>query len=191
MDLADAELLHADLFAEGPIEALRRGADSTGEEGERNRALLAFATDGYLQRTGAALADQIATAENRAVIHWRGEPIAYPLARDRISATGDRAERNGLFGQWLRAVEAINPLRIARFEALEDAVRDLGYVDRVEMVRRTRGCCDSSSSSLATSASFRSRRRCAQRSISSASTVTITSTSALTGRWISSAGRSP
>ena len=130
---------HADLFAEGPIEALRRAADSTGEEGERNRALLAFATNGYLQRTGAALADQIATAENRAVIHWRGEPIAYPLARDRISATGDRAERNGLFGQWLRAVEAINPLRIARFEALEDAVRDLGYVDRVEMVRRTRG----------------------------------------------------
>jgi hypothetical protein len=130
---------HADLFAADSIEALRSATDVGGEDAEGNRALLAFASDGYLTRATGGLPDEIATAESRAIIHWRGDEIRYRAARDRISTTGDRGERNGLFDQWLRAVEAINPLRIERLEAMHDAVRDLGYADYVELVRATRG----------------------------------------------------
>ena len=130
---------HAALFTTETIDALRTLVDAGGKESERNRALLAFASDGYLHRSTTDLPDQIATAERRAVIHWRGEPIRYHAARNRISSTGERWERNALFEQWLRAVEAINPLRIERLEAWHEGVRALGYTDYVELVRATRG----------------------------------------------------
>jgi hypothetical protein len=130
---------HADLFSADAVDALRRAVESGGEEAEGNRALLALATDGYLERAAGDLTDRIDSAEHWATINWRGEQIRYPDARERISTIGERAERNGLFEQWLRAVEAINPLRIERLEATQAAAVALGYDDQVEMVRTTRG----------------------------------------------------
>ena len=130
---------HADLFSAEAVDALRQSVESGGEGMERDRALLAFATDGYLERAAGDLADRIASAEVHAVINWRGEQIRYPDARDRISTISERAERNGLFEQWLRAVEAINPLRIERLEATQAGAVALGYDDQVELVRSTRG----------------------------------------------------
>jgi len=130
---------HADLFTSEAVDALRRSVGEGGDEADRNRALLAFATDGYLSRAASDLTDRLITAENSAVIHWRGEEIRYRDARDRISSIGERGERNGLFGQWLRAVEAINPLRVERLEAMQAGAVALGYNDQVEMVRMTRG----------------------------------------------------
>jgi hypothetical protein len=130
---------HADLFSAEAVDALRHGVESGGEQAVRDRALLAFATDGYLERAAADLADRIASAERHAVINWRGEQIRYQDAQDRISTISERAERNGLFEQWLRAVEAINPLRIERLEATQAGAVALGYEDQVELIRATRG----------------------------------------------------
>jgi len=130
---------HSDLFAPEAVEALGRAAEAGGDEADHNRALLAFATGGYLSRAAGDLTDRIITAENRAVLQWRGEEIRYRDARDRISSIGERGERNGLFDQWLRAVEAINPLRVERLEAMQAGAVALGYDDQVEMVRATRG----------------------------------------------------
>src|SRR5207244_1019162 len=69
----------------------------------------------------------------------RGDESRYRAARDRISSIGERGERNGLFDQWLRAVDAINPLRVERLEAMQAGAVALGFDDRVEMVRSTRG----------------------------------------------------
>ncbi len=129
---------HADLFSAEAIDALRLAVESAGEDAEGNRALLAFATDGYLERAAGHLADRIGNAELSAVINWRGEQIRYPDAKDRISAISERAERNGLFDQWLRAVEAINPLRIERLEATQAGAVALGFDDQVDMLRTTR-----------------------------------------------------
>jgi len=130
---------HADLFNADVVDALRRAAESGGDHAEGDRALLAFATDGYMERAAGDLSDRIASAERYAVINWRGEQIRYLDARERISTISERAERNGLFEQWLRAVEAINPLRIERLEATQAAAVALGYDDQVEMLRTTRG----------------------------------------------------
>lgn len=130
---------HAGLFDAGTIDALRTAVEAGGEEEGRNRGLLAFATDGFLNRAAAELSDAVATAESRAVVMWRGEPVRYRAARERISITTERGERNALFEAWLRAVEAINPLRVERLEVLHEATRRLGHADYVEMVRVTRG----------------------------------------------------
>jgi hypothetical protein len=127
------------LFSRATVDAFRKLVDSGGDETQRNRALLAFATDGLLEREVAGLTDAIATAESRAVIRWRGESIPYPAARARISGIGDRSMRNALFGSWLEAVEQINPLRQERLDLLHAAATDLGYSDYVELVRVTRG----------------------------------------------------
>jgi hypothetical protein len=130
---------HADLFGAEAVDALRQAVESDGDLAEGARALLAFATDGYLERTAGDLTDRIASAERYAVINWRGEQIRYPDAQERISTISERAERNGLFEQWLRAVDAINPLRIERLEATQAGAVALGYDDQVDMVRTTRG----------------------------------------------------
>lgn len=138
-DTAAIYARHADLFSADAVDALRHALDQGGDDAEANRALLAFATDGYLERAAGDLTDRIRTAEQSAVINWRGERIRYPDARDRISTTIERAERNGLFEQWLRAVQAINPLRVERLEATQAGAVALGYDDQVELVRATRG----------------------------------------------------
>jgi hypothetical protein len=128
---------HADLFSAEAVDSLRAAVEADDAEGDR--ALLAFATDGYLERAAGEFSDRIANAERGAVITWRGEQIRYPDAQDRISTISERAERNGLFEQWLRAVEAINPLRIERLEAMQAGAVAVGYDDQVEMLRTTRG----------------------------------------------------
>src|SRR5205085_2098421 len=138
-DFVGAAASHAGLSSSGgAVDELRRALESDRDE-VGDRALLAFATDGNIERAASDLTDRIMSAERYAVINWRGEEIRYRDARDRISTISERAERNGLFEQWLRAVEAINPLRIERLEATQAAAVALGYDDQVEMVRTTRG----------------------------------------------------
>jgi hypothetical protein len=130
---------YSGLFDATTIDAMRARAETADHEQGAHRALLAFATDGYLNARVAGLTDAIATAESRATVSWRGEAIRYRAARPRISVIADRWERNGLFETWLRAVERINPDRIERLDALHAASAELGYADYVEMVRVTRG----------------------------------------------------
>ena len=63
------------LFGAATIDALRTAVEAGGEDERRNRGLLAFATDGFLNRAAADLTDAVATAESRAVVIWRGEPV--------------------------------------------------------------------------------------------------------------------
>ncbi len=139
LELAPIYERYADLFERPAVDALRALVDEGGDDLERNRALLAFATDGYLERQTASLTDEIATAESRAVVMWRGERIGYRAAQPRIAAMSDRGERNALFEQWLLAVEAINPARRVRLERMHELTTELGYRDYPELVHVTRG----------------------------------------------------
>ncbi len=139
LELAPIYARHAALFDRVVVDALRERVAAGDEDPDRFRALLAFATDGFLQQAVAPLTDAVATAESRAVILWRGEPVPYRAARPRISAISDRGERNALFTSWLQAVEAINPQRRERSERMQALAVELGYRDYVELVAVTRG----------------------------------------------------
>jgi hypothetical protein len=139
--LAVAEIYerHVSLFARSSIDALRKLAEGEGPEAARDRALLAFATDGFIERGVSTLTDAIATAEANAVVIWRGEEIRFRALRGRISEIDGRAERNALYASYLEAEEAINPLRQERIERIGAWARQLGYADYVELVATTRG----------------------------------------------------
>jgi hypothetical protein len=130
---------HASLFTRDVVDELRRRVDAGGAELGHNRALLAAATDGFIDGEVAALTDAVGTAEATAVVIWRGETIPYRSLRNRISEISGRAERNGLFASYVEAEEAINPLRRERFERIGAVARDLGYADYVELIKMTRG----------------------------------------------------
>jgi hypothetical protein len=130
---------HAALFDRSAIDALRGLLDAGGPEEGHNRALLAVATDGFIERSVSALTDALGTAEATAVVVWRGESIPYRSLRNRISEISGRAERNGLYASYLEAVEALNPLRRERFERIGALAHELGYADYVDLIRTTRG----------------------------------------------------
>jgi hypothetical protein len=130
---------HAALFDRSRVDALRGLLDAEGVDQAHNRALLAVATDGLIERSISALTDAVGTAEATAVVMWRGESIPYRALRNRISEISGRAERNGLYASYLEAEEAINPLRQERFERIGELARELGYADYVELIATTRG----------------------------------------------------
>jgi hypothetical protein len=130
---------HASLFGRPEVDALRRLVDAGGAEAGHNRALLAVATDGFIEQATAALTDAIGTAEATAVVVWRGESIPYRSLRNRIGEISGRAERNALYASYLDAEEALNPMRQERFDRIGALARELGYADYVELIRTTRG----------------------------------------------------
>jgi hypothetical protein len=130
---------HAALFDRSLVDALRGLLDAGGADEGHNRALLAVATDGLIERSISALTDAVGTAEATAVVVWRGESIPYRALNNRISEISGRAERNGLYASYLEAEEAINPLRQERFERIGELARELGYADYVELIATTRG----------------------------------------------------
>ena len=130
---------HASLFTRDVVDELRRRVEAGGAELGHNRALLAAATDGFIDSEVATLTDAVGTGEATAVVIWRGETIPYRSLRNRISEISGRAERNGLFASYVEAEEAINPLRRERFERMGAVARDLGYADYVELIKTTRG----------------------------------------------------
>ena len=130
---------HAALFGRPMVDALRALVDGGGPEIGHNRALLAVATDGFIEQAVTELTDAIGTAEATAVVVWRGESIPYRGLRNRISEISGRAERNALYASYLEAEEALNPMRRERFDRIAELARELGYADYVELIRTTRG----------------------------------------------------
>jgi len=130
---------HAALFSRPMVDALRRLLGEGGPDTGHNRALLAVATDGFIEAATATLTDAIGTAEATAVVIWRGETIPYRALRNRISEISGRAERNALYASYLDAEEALNPMRQERFDRIGALARDLGYADYVELIGTTRG----------------------------------------------------
>jgi hypothetical protein len=126
---------HAALFDRSAIEALRVAAAGQDAAAREARALLAFAVEGHLERQVADGTDAIQTAEARAAIMWRGERIGYRAAPIRITEISNRTERNALDASYQEAVDAINPLRLARLERLRVAMAELGYADEATLTR--------------------------------------------------------
>jgi len=139
LDLASIYEQHAGLFSETAIEGLRAAASGSGPAATRARRLLGFAIQGHLQRAAADLTDRITTAEATAVIVWRGERIGYRQAPIRVAEISDRDERNALDERYRMAVEAINPMREARWGRLHEAARALGATDYVALVAEATG----------------------------------------------------
>ena len=140
-ELGTAPILarHAGLFERRVVDHLRRRVGVARGGGARERKLLAFATDGFIERDVAPLTDAIAAAESSAVVIWRGQRIGYRAIANRISEISGRTERNALLAAMLEVEEAINPQRARRLERIQQLTVELGYADYPELIAETRG----------------------------------------------------
>jgi hypothetical protein len=139
MELAGIYRRHSRLFTSATIDALRERAEGSDARAAEARSYLAFAIGEHLAAAVAELTEKVETAESRAVVIWRGERIPYRGVRNRAADIGSRAERNALAESYHEAVEAINPVREERFEAITGAAQALGYRDLVDLVNSTAG----------------------------------------------------
>lgn len=124
---------HTRLFDTDQIDHLRAEASGDDPMARRARALLAFAVEGRIGREVVGFTQQLTMAEAQATIIWRGERIPYREVPIRIERISDRGERNGLQASYLEAVDAINPLRVSRLEAMRDAAAELGFHGEVTL----------------------------------------------------------
>ena len=69
------------------------------------------------------LDERIAEAESTAIIIWRGEQLPFSAVPERLSRMDDRGSRDRLYGSYIEALEALNPLyeeRLAAWKAAGD-----------------------------------------------------------------------
>jgi hypothetical protein len=130
---------HTDLFSRDAVDALRQLAEDGSDEAPQARLLLAFATEGHLERQVVALTERIETAETQAIVIWRGERLPFRSVPHRVAEIDSRAERNALDVSYREAVEEMNPMREERIGRLHQLAVELGYTDYVDMVRTLRG----------------------------------------------------
>ena len=139
LDLEAIYAEHAALFDRASVDRLQDAADRAPDEGHRARHLLAFATDGYIERAVASVTDAIASAEASAVVMWRGQRLPYRGVRGRLSEMSNRSERYVLFEALTAADDAINPMRRHRLDRVRELTSELGYADYLDLIRVTRG----------------------------------------------------
>lgn len=139
MAVAPIHERHADLSDRKAISGLTKLAAGTGEEARQAGRLRSWALEAHAQRAVADLTDRIVAAEATAVVEWKGERIPYRAAPTRIAELSDRAERNILDGSYREAVEAINPLRMARMARLREVAVELGFDDLVGLADAING----------------------------------------------------
>lgn len=133
-DLAIAPIYerHSALFARESIDALR-AVSGDSDEARQAHALLAFAVEGHIERAVVELTERVQMAEARAIVVWRGEELPYRALPIRVAEIADRRERNALHASHLEAMEAINPLREARFAGMRAAAEELGFGDEMQL----------------------------------------------------------
>lgn len=130
---------HADLFDRAAVDALAQAAAGEGDTAREAQRLWGIAVRGYVDRSVVDLTERILAAEATAAIMWRGTRIPYREAPIRVAELSDRAARNILDGSYQEAVEAINPLRVARLERMRETARDLGFEDLVGLAEAVHG----------------------------------------------------
>jgi len=67
------------------------------------------------------LDQEIATAMVHTIVMWRGEHVPLAGVPERISRISVRVGRELLYGSWVEATEALNPLHVRRLAAWKDA----------------------------------------------------------------------
>jgi hypothetical protein len=134
---------YSDLFEPSAVAELRAKLKEISEQRETERAgvrqLIAFAVEGSLQSRAQEVSDEIEDYEANALIDWQGQKISFRASGSLLANESDFARRRDLFARRAGVIEAVQDLRAERLEKLRDGARELGYENRLEMLRELRG----------------------------------------------------
>jgi hypothetical protein len=133
----------SDLFKPSAIAELRAKLEETSRHRETERAsvkrLIAFAVEGALLARAQEVSDEIENYEADALIDWRGRSVPLRASASLLADETDFARRRDLFARRAGVIEAVQDLRAERLEKLRDGARELGYENRLAMLRDLRG----------------------------------------------------
>jgi hypothetical protein len=134
---------YSDVFKPSAIAELRTKLEETSEHRETDRTsvkrLIAFAVEGSLQSHAQEISDEIEDYEANALIDWQGGKVPFRASARTLADESDFARRRDLFARRAGVIEAVQDLRAERLEKLRDGARELGYENRLAMLRELRG----------------------------------------------------
>src|SRR5215475_13838010 len=136
---------YSDLFKPSTIAELRAKLEETSEYRETDRSsvkrLIAFAVEGSLQSRAQEVSYEIEDYEANALIDWQGQQaqkVPFRSSASLLAGESDFARRRDLFARRAGVIEAVQDLRAERLEKLRDGARELGYENRLAMLRELR-----------------------------------------------------
>ncbi|HKQ89569.1 MAG TPA: hypothetical protein VJZ77_02720 [Blastocatellia bacterium] len=134
---------HSDLFKSSTIAELRAKLEETPEHRETERAsvkrLIAFAVEGALSARAQEVSDEIENYEADALVDWHGRGVPFRASASMLADEKDFSRRRDLFARRAGVIEAVQDLRAERLEKLREGARELGYENRLAMLRELRG----------------------------------------------------
>jgi hypothetical protein len=134
---------HSDLFKSSAIAELRAKLEETPEHRETERAsvkrLIAFAVEGALSARAQEVSNEIENYEADALVDWQGRRIPFRASASMLADETDFTRRRDLFARRAGVIEAVQDLRAERLEKLRDGALELGYENRLAMLRELRG----------------------------------------------------
>jgi hypothetical protein len=133
----------SDLFKPAAIAELRAKLEETPERRETERTsvkrLIAFAVEGALLARAQEVSDEIENYEADALVDWLGRRVPFRASASLLADEKDFARRRDLFARRAGVIEAAQDLRAERLEKLRDGAREMGYENRLAMLRELRG----------------------------------------------------
>ncbi|HEU0185919.1 MAG TPA: hypothetical protein VFS27_11430 [Blastocatellia bacterium] len=137
---------YSDLFEPSAVAELRAKLEEISEQRETERAsvkrLIAFAMEGSLFARAQEISTEIEDYESNELIDWQGQKIPFHASSSTLGSIladeSDFARRRDLFARRAGVIEAVQDLRAERLEKLRDGARDLGYENRLAMLRELR-----------------------------------------------------
>ena len=142
-ELARIRSERGDLFEPSAIAELRAKLEETSEHRETERTsvkrLMAFAVEGALLVRAQEVSGEIEDYEANALVDWQGRKAPFRSSASLLADETDFARRRDLFDRRAGVIEAAQDLRAERLEKLRDGARELGYENRLVMLRELRG----------------------------------------------------
>ena len=133
----------SDLFKPSVIAELRAKLEETPKHREAERTsvmrLIAFAVEGALLARAQDVSDEIEDYEANAFVDWQGGKAPFRASASLLASETDFARRRDLFARRAGVIEAAQDLRAERLEKLRDGAREMGYENRLAMLRELRG----------------------------------------------------
>jgi hypothetical protein len=141
-EIARVRSEYSDLFKPSAIAELRAKLEETSGYRDTERTsvkrLITFAVEGALLARAQEVSGEIEDYEANALIDWQGRKVPFHESTSLLASEPDFARRRDLFARRAGVIEAVQDLRVERLEKLRDGAREMGYENRLAMLRELR-----------------------------------------------------
>jgi len=122
---------YSDLFTIDSIETIKSKKQNTPAyretEAKSLTYLLVSAQSGFLEKRVRDVTQEVSLCEASAKVIWKKESLSIHNTPNVLANEPSTVKRRDLYARWTDAVSSCEDLRVARFEELGNAARELGF----------------------------------------------------------------